>query len=112
MQEVVQLPLQKLKHETLQRRTVRPHFQGAELRFGLGFEHRLLDLHGHRRRNAAADVLGVVVLAKEVPDHPDVRFTEGRLVRPALRGVLAVDEALVVLAIRVGVRDGHFDVFS
>lgn len=40
------------------------------------------------------------------------RFTESRLMRTALRGVLSIDERIVTLAVTRTVCDGHFDILA
>ena len=54
--------------------------------------------------------MGVVVLAEEISNDPDVRLPERRLVGSSLRGVLAVDEALVVFPVSICMGQSHFNV--
>ena len=112
VQEIVEFSFQKVEHKTFERRTTGADILRSEFGFGLGLENRLLHFHRHSRRNAAADVLCVVVFSKEVAHHLDVGLAEGSQVCAALRGELTVDEALVVLPVGIGVRDGHFNVLS
>jgi hypothetical protein len=86
---------------------------GAEPGFGLRFEHRFFHAHAHGGDDAFADVLGVeIFFAKVVAHHFHHRFAEGVEVGAALRGVLAVDERVVLLAVMVAVGHGNFDVFA
>jgi 6,7-dimethyl-8-ribityllumazine synthase len=57
-------------------------------------------------------IAGLPVLLEEFLDGLGHGLAEGALVRAALGGVLAVDEAVVLLAVVVGVGDGHLDVVA
>ena len=86
--------------------------RGAELCLGLCLKDGLLYADAEGADEALADVLGgVLFLVVELFDYFGVVFAEGALVGAAFGGVLAVDEAVVVVAaLAVDVGEGGFEV--
>ena len=111
VQEVVQFPLQEIVHKAFQRGLSRSHFSGAKLGFGLRLKNRLFHFDRNRRRDTSADVCCIVILSEEIPDNANVGLPECGLVGSPLGRVLAVDKTLVILSVRIRVRNGHFNVF-
>ena len=81
----------------------------AELVLGLALENGILELDGHGRGHALAHVLAPVGGLEELVDGLEDALPEGREVGTPVRGVLAVDEAEVFLAIVTGVGEGELD---
>ena len=103
VQVVGELDLEEIVDKGAHARPPGADLRAAELGLGLGFEHRLLHADGNARHEAHADVAGIVFLLIEVADHLDVGLPERLLVGAPLRGVLAVDEAVVVFPVCLGV---------
>lgn len=110
VQVVVQRLLDVIDQKGADGRSFRAHVLGAELGLGLRLKHGLFDLDRHGGANRGADVDGVEVLLEEIFDGLGQCFAEGRQVGAAHGGVLAVDEGVVVLAVRVVVGERDFDV--
>ena len=83
------------------------HHGGVELNLRLTLEHWFDDAHGDGAHQAVAHVLNVEVLPEIFLYGACDVLLERTLMRPALRGVLAVDEGVVFLAVlrRVGEGD-------
>ena len=116
VQVVVQVSGEEVQHRLRERRAVRafllvlPHIFRAELHLGLAFELGLLDADAHGADDGLPDVHGIEIFLVEILEHLGDGFLEGRQVRAAQRGVLAVDEGVDVLAIAAAVGEGHLDV--
>ena len=84
----------------------------AELVLGLALEDGVLELDRDRRGYALADVLALVLRLVEVVHRLEEALAEGREVRAAVGGPLAVDEGEVLLAVVVRVREGELDLVA
>ena len=111
VQVVVEVLAQEIDHEVAHRDPGLDLLR-AELDLGLRLEDRVGDLHRDGRNDRRADVRRIVVLVIELLDGLGDTLAEGRLVRTALRGVLAVHEREVALAVARAVGDGHLDVVA
>ena len=113
---LVQVGVERLLHELadefLDRRALRADVGGAELGLGLRFEDRLLHADDDGGVDRLADVGGVEVLLEMIADRLDERLAERGEVRAAHRGVLAVDEGPVFLAVVVAVGERDLDVLA
>ena len=89
-----------------------PHVVTAQLGLGLALEHRLFHVDGNGRYDAVAYVCVLLVLVEKLLDGASQVLLQGRLVRTALGGVLAVDEGVVLLAILIGVGKGNLNIFA
>ena len=109
VQVVVEVLGEEVGHEVVDRD---PRFDLLRTVLGLHLvlEDRVGDLDRNGRDDRRADVRGVVVLVVEFLDRLGDGGAQGRLVRAALRGVLAVDERVVALAVARAVGDHHLDV--
>ena len=112
MQVVVDLLLDEVADVFVDGDSVGTHRERTELDFRLALEHRLLDIDGDGGHQSVADVAVFVALAREFLDGLGDVLLESALVGAALRGVLAVDEGVVLLAVLVGVGEGDFDVLA
>ena len=111
VQVVVEVLAQEIDHEVAHRDPGLDLLR-AELDLGLRLEDRVGDLHRDGRDDRRADVRRIVVLVVELLDGLGDTLAEGRLVRTALRGVLAVYEREIALAVARAVGDGHLDVVA
>ena len=111
VQVVVEVLAQKV-HDEVAHRHARLDLLRTELDLGLRLEDRVGDLDRNGGDNRRADVRGVVILVVELLDGLGDGLAERRLMRAALRGVLAVDEREVALAVTRAVGDRHFDVVA
>src|SRR5664280_141865 len=85
---------------------------GPELGLGLRLKHRFDDAHGNRGDNRLAHIGGVEVFLVEVAQHLDDGLAERLLVGAPHRGMLAVDEGVIFLAVVRAVGKGDFDVLA
>jgi hypothetical protein len=104
--------LDELADEFLERGALGADVGGAELGLGLRLEDGLLHADDDGGVDRLADVGGVVVLLEVVAEGLDEGLAEGREVRAAHGGVLAVDEGPVFLAVVFAVGDGDLDVLA
>ena len=85
------------------------HIGVSEFVLGLGFEDRLLDLHGDGAKDAVADVLRVEVLVEMLVDGArDAALERGKM-RAAVIGVLAVHEREIAFAGVGRMAEGEFE---
>ena len=112
MQVVVDVLLHEVAHKLVDALAVGRHLGASELDLGLRLKHGFLHIDGYGRHDAVADVGVLIVLVEELLDGPGDVFLEGALVGASLRGVLSVDEAVVFLAILVGVGEGDLYVVA
>ncbi len=94
------------------RRGGRRHGQRAQLDLRLALEHGLLYVQRYGGHDAGAYVAVLEVLLEELLDGLGYVLLEGTLVGAALRGVLSVDEAVVLLAVLVGMGEGYLYVLA
>ena len=103
VQEIINLLLDKVAYELIHADAgeeeglavlvlVGGHIERAQLNLCLALEHRLDDLHGYRGDESVPDVLHLEVLAAIFLDRAGNMLLERRLMRTALRRVLAVHE--------------------
>ena len=85
------------------------HLGRAQLVLGLALEHRVLELDRDRAEQPVAHVVARERLAGELVDPLEQALAERALVGAAVVGVLAVDEALVGLAVGVGVGERELE---
>ena len=83
----------------------RAHLGRPQLVLGLAVEYGILELHGDRADDAVPHVLAREALVRELVHALQEPLAEGALVGSAVLRVLAVDEAVVGLAVAVGVGD-------
>ena len=88
------------------------HLLGTKLGFGLRFKYRLLHLDADGCHDTVSYIGVLEVPVVELLDNAGGRLPESGLVRPPLRGVLPVDERVVLLAVLIGVGDGHLDILT
>ena len=88
------------------------HERGAELDFCLRLKHRLFHVDGDGRHYAVANVGVLIVLVVVFLDGLGYMLLERALVGAALRGVLAIDKAVVFLTILVGMGEGNLYVLA
>ena len=111
VQVIVEVLAQEIDDE-IAHRHARLDLLRSELDLGLRFEDRVGDLDRNGGDDRRADVRRVVVLVVELLDGLGDGLAESRLVRTALRGVLAVDEREIALAVARAVGDGYLDVVA
>jgi len=112
VQEIVHLALEEVSHILVDGVCAGCHERGAELNLGLTLENRLFDVHRDGRHHAVTDIGVFVVFVEKLLDGlGDVLF-ERTLVSAALRGVLPVDEAMILLAILVCMCEGDLDILT
>ena len=87
------------------------HERGAQFYLRLALKNRLLNVDGDSCHEAVSYV-AVLIFAEELLDSAGYVLLEGSLVGTALRGVLAVDERVVLLAVLVGVGESYLDIFA
>lgn len=110
MQVVVQLPGDEVAYEGADGFPFRADGIGSQLGLGLGFEDGFLYLDGDGGHEGGTDVPSLIVFLEKVPQGFDDGLPEGRLVGAPLRGVLPVDEGVVLLPILAAMGEGHLDV--
>ena len=108
----VDVLLHEVAHKLVDALAVGRHLRAAELDFGLRLKHRLLHVDGYCGHDTVADVGVFVVFVEKFLDGAGDMLLECALVRTALRGVLTVDEAVILLAILVGMCEGNLDILA
>ena len=111
VQVVVDLLLDEVAHIFINGLAIGSHERRTQLDLGLTLEDGFLDIDGNGGHDARTDV-AVLVLAEELLDGLGNMLLEGTLMGTALRGMLAVDEGIVLLAILVGMGEGYLDVVA
>ena len=111
VQVVIDLLLDEVADILVDAVAVGRHLRAAQLDLRLALEDGFLDVDGDGRHDTGTDVT-VLVLAEELLDGFGNVLLEGTLVGTALRGVLAVDERVVLLAILVGMGKGYLNVIA
>ncbi len=112
MQIVVEL-LHEVGHELAYAHlTSRRHVLRAELGLGLRLEERFLHLYAYGAYYRHANVVGIEIFPVKLAYHLHHRFAKGRLMGTPLRGVLAVDERVICLAVAAAVGHGYLYVFA
>ena len=112
VQVVVYLFLDKVGHILVDRLASRCHQRRPQLDLGLAFKHRFLHIDGDSRHQAVADIGIFVALVEKLLDGTGYMLLESALMRASLRGMLSVDETMVLLAILVGMGEGNLDIFA
>ncbi len=112
MEVVVDLALDEVADVFVNRFSARFHERGAELDLCLRLEYRLLYINGDGRHDAVAYVGVFVVFVVVFLDGLCDMLLEGALMGAALRGVLAVDKAVILLAILIGVGEGNLYILA
>ena len=112
VQVVVYLLLDEVAHILVHRDAVGAHGERSELDLRLAFEHRFLHVHRDGGHQAVADVSEFKVFSAVFLDGSGDVLLESTLVSAALRGMLTVDERVVLLAVLVGVRESNLYVLT
>ncbi len=110
---IVKLFLYEIADEFRHRRPIRTHVPRSELRLGLRFKDRFLNLDRDRGHNTVAYIRILKArLVEIVLDRARHSLLKGCQVGSALRRVLTVDKRIVFLAILVGMRQSHFYILT
>ena len=112
VQVVVYFALNEVAHVFVNAFSARTHCERAQLNLSLAFEHRLLHVDGNCCHHAVANVYVLVVFGEKVFNGFGDVFLKGTLVRTTLRGMLSVNERIILFAVLVGVGKGNFNVFA
>ncbi len=107
---VVKLLADEIADILCDRRAVGLHVARPQTSLRLALEHRIDNIHCHCRNHTRAYV-GVLEIASEIILHrPAHSLFESCQMRASLGGMLAVDKAVVLLAVLVYMCYGHFDI--
>ncbi len=109
---VVYLTLDEVAHILIDGLTSRFHQCGTQLDLGLRLKHRLLNIDGDSGHNAVANIGVFVVFVVIFLDGLGNMLLESALVSTALCGVLTIDEAVILLAVLIGMGKRDLDVLA
>jgi len=112
VQVIVEMLREKVAHEGADGLAPRFHVRGPQFRFRLGFEYGFDDAHADGRHDPLSHVRSLEISLRVIPDHLDDRFPERTQMGSPLRGVLPVDEAVVVFSVLFAMGEGDLDVVT
>ena len=88
------------------------HCQRSQFDFGLRFKHWFHHSHSDCCHKSVAHILHFVVFTEILFDGARYVFLESTLVRTTLRGVLTIDEGIILLAILSRVGESNVDALA
>src|SRR5690606_7053884 len=93
-------------------RSVRSNSIGAQLGLGLGLKDGFLNTDSHGADDTLPNIRSVKIFFVKLPDRFYYRLSKGCQMCPSLCGKLPVDEGVVLLAVLIGMGEGHFYIVS
>ena len=111
VQVVINLLFDEVTYIFINAIPVRSHLRRAQLNLCLALEDGFLDVDGDSSYHTCTYV-AILVFAKELLDGLGDMFLESTLMRTALRGMLSIDERIVLLAILISMGEGDLDILT
>ena len=111
VQVVINLLFDEVTYIFINAIPVRSHLRRAQLDFRLTLEDGFFYVNGYSSHHTCTDVT-ILIFTKELLDGLGDMFLESTLMRTALRGMLSIDERIVLLAILVSMSEGNLNILA
>ena len=100
VQVVIDFLLNEIAHVFIDTHTIRCHRQRTKFNLRLTLEHRLFHIDGNGSHNTSTDV-AILIFPEEIANCSSDMLLESTLMSSTLRGVLAIDEGIILLTILI-----------